>query len=179
MAKQGTDDTRKTVLDFRPLARSMARRYRRTPGVELEDLEQEAYVAIAEALATYQPLEHGRLEGYVKYRVRRHLWNLARKARSSRAICFSQLGAEEQDEYLEKVSGEAAVGSELPYEELKANLAERLSPTQYEALVGWAEGLTDEEIAARRGTTAGTVKNARYRALRKCDANRANLSDFC
>lgn len=69
-----------SLSQYAPLVRAMVRRYR-GPGLEGEDLEQEAWLALLEAQASYRPELNVPRSAYYKCRVRTALANVLRKYR--------------------------------------------------------------------------------------------------
>lgn len=68
------------LAEYAPLVRAMARRYQ-GPGLEREDLEQEAWLALLEAKASYRPERNVPRPAYYRSRVRTALANVLRRYR--------------------------------------------------------------------------------------------------
>lgn len=69
-----------TIAAYRPLVRAMAKRYH-GPGLEFEDLEQEAWLALVMAEKSYRPELNVPRPAFYKSRVRAALASMLRKYR--------------------------------------------------------------------------------------------------
>jgi len=90
---------------FTPLVRAMARRYQ-GPGLEKEDLEQEAWLALLEAEASYRPELNVLRPAFYKSRVRAALGNVLRRYRKDALFWSSAIE-------VEKVNLDSEIGFEL------------------------------------------------------------------
>ena len=132
------------------LATRCARRYR-IPGMTSDDVEQEAALALLQALPSHDPGRHGPAGGYLRNKITARLSRLCEQAKRRVERLESLTGAEE--------GGDAECG------ELAELARRRLSPRAARVIEMTSEGFDDAEIAANLGTSVGAVQQARSRAV--------------
>jgi RNA polymerase sigma-70 factor (ECF subfamily) len=135
-----------------PLVTSFVRRRVRDPA-EVEDICQEALMAVYRSRQTYQPSRPFEpwLFAIVRNVTARHLMNYRERH-----------GWQQPVDYMPEVSVEDGAGLRLEMHEALA----QLSPAQIEALsLTKLEGLSIEEASLRAGTSAGSMKVRVHRAF--------------
>lgn len=139
------------LLEYAPLVRAMARRYL-GPGLEREDLEQEAWLALVAARAQYRP-ELGPRPAYYKSRVRAALAQALRRFRRDALFYKAPL---EGDIPL-------AAGEEL---DGLWQWTWSLTPRQRQVLdLYFGRDLTLSDIARRLGISLSAVSTHKQRGL--------------
>jgi RNA polymerase sigma factor (sigma-70 family) len=141
--------------DLLELARRTSRRYF-APGLDRDDLAQQAVLAVLQTLPCHDGRRHGPIEGYVVVAVRRALSRLClREAR--RAM-----------QPLVDVTGDGLSAEELAFRRQVWDLAARvLTRRQGQVLEMVREGWTVHEVAGILGRTPATVRRARWEAIRR------------
>lgn len=140
------------------VARQESWRYR-VPGYSREDLEQEALVAILEALRTHDPAR-GPLKPFARFAARRNIQDLLTRSRTSRLGALNESGYAAEDAYLGASTSDE---SRLEARELTASL-HRIQPRLARTIVLLAAGFSYVEIARREGVQPKTVDGRLFQA---------------
>lgn len=142
-----------SLSQYAPLVRAMVRRYR-GPGLEGEDLEQEAWLALVEARASYRPELNVPRSVYYKCRVRTALANVLRKYRRDGLYWRQEARVEEVPDRNEGFSYEME------------DLVSRLPCRQGQVIrLYFCRQLTLREIADALGISISAVSTYKKRAL--------------
>lgn len=127
----------------------------------VEDLEQEAKLALYRAANTYNTEQNEVTFGlYSKTCIRNALISLVRKHSRKPKVSPSGEGSTSDDPLTGLISSENA-------EALMSKLGEILSEFEYKVFIMRSEGSTPKRIAAELGDSAKSVSNALFRARTK------------
>lgn len=156
------------ALQYAPLIRSMSARFTRsfsetadTAAIGVQDLEQEARLALYRAAKTYDAAKNGVTFGlYAKICVRNSLVSMWRKsAAAARALRRSEQNAEEtagKDTLTELLSAAET-------DALRARIRETLSPYESRIFEQYISGMSVKQISLNADKTEKSVSNALYR----------------
>ena len=144
-------------LKHRPLAVSIARDFY-LPGSELQDVEQEATIALLDAARTYEP-ERGAFKAWARLVIERRLTSCLRAATRNKQVVLTAAVREIDLPHLHQVADISDGREEI--RELLERIA-RLPDFQRRCVVGIASGLSYPEI----DPDVKRVDNALMRARR-------------
>lgn len=170
------------LLSFEPLCRHVARRYF-APGLDHDDLLQEARIGAYKGIRDYQPERGSSLNTFVGHCAERQVITAVKTAQRAKHGPLNTAVTVKRDEDGEWVdalddlhAGDvtdplAALTVREELRDLGTKLRERLSDIECGCLVGLANGETYEEIAARYAITPKQVDRALTRAQWKLRGN--------
>ncbi len=155
---------------FKGLARKLARQYK-VSGLELEDLEQEAYLAVLTAVPLWTPEESTSLKNFVCNKIRDALKLFRLKnVRKNHVSLDEPVGNDDEGEEMTRHdvigSFEDPVGL-IAAKRVHASESIQKTPLAAEVLRLRSGGLTFEEIGQRLGKSLNTVKSTWRRAHKK------------
>lgn len=157
---------------FEGLALRLARQYV-TVGVDLEDLEQEAHIAVQIAVPLWSEARATSLKTFVCHRIRNALKEYKRKNQTPDHMSFDA-PAGKQDFDGEEMTMHDMIGTEAPNvgdgidaKRVQASEAIQRTPVVVEIIRLRSGGLTFEEIGQRVGKTTHAVMMAWRRACKR------------
>lgn len=145
----------------RNVARAIAKDYF-LPGSEGQDVEQEALIALWEAVRAYQP-DRGPFRPFAEIVIRRHLNDQVRGATRGKALVLTTSARDLDLPHLHQVTDQCETREEI--RRTLANVA-ALGAWERHCVIGVASGLSYAEI----GGDAKRIDNTLFRARRKLRA---------
>ena len=159
---------------FYPAMVGMVARQCPSGGSDFDEMLEILRIALFDAALSYRE-EKGTLRAYAVSCMRNRLIDYLRTRKNTGGDFLDPLGEEMATLASEEDFERELVGRES-YLAILAQVREILSPFQYRVLLYESEGYSTAEIAAKLGTTAKKVENAKYRT-RKNQKIRAIFSD--
>ncbi len=140
-----------------------------TKGVDFEDLLQEGYMALFNAVKTYSPQAGASFKTYATVCIGNRIASVARNHGSSKNRPLRNYSELEDDEMAadSNYEPEFAVFARDRVETIYKNMAQLLSETENCVLLHYLSGKSYAEISREFGITEKSVDNALQRARRK------------
>ncbi|MBQ3412657.1 MAG: sigma-70 family RNA polymerase sigma factor [Oscillospiraceae bacterium] len=141
------------------------------PGLDINDFRQEAIIALASAIETYDESRDARFSTYAITCINNRLTDMVRSASSGKNKLLNESlslsGEDEQNASSYVESPEEMVIIREEYRELLAKIAHDLTELERDALLMFNSGYSYAEIAEKKNTTPKAIGNALQRARNK------------
>lgn len=169
MSKDGNMEAKEKLLyKLRPLILASIKRYYNKPN-EYEDLIQEGYEIILEAIEEYEPNKGAHFLGYTKLQLKYHYLN---KHREKQVYSLNEPIGDGEIEVLDTIEGEelnpldSAIGKEN--QEMLKNQLNSLSKRQRQIIIEYyINNLSIGEIADKLGISYRSVVNTKTNGINK------------
>lgn len=151
------------------LAFYVAKRYFNLFGPDdQEDIRQEAMIALLKAIRTFDPTRENTFCTYALVVIRHHLTRLLRQKQLP-CISLDEIAAdpEKRIEYQEALKIDDNLLERLSQEDILSYVRKRMSRRQYEALIGFLDGHTLQELSERDNLSREGIRQNCLGALRK------------
>lgn len=153
----------------RGLAYYVAKRYFNLFGPDdQEDIRQEAMIALLQAIRTFDPTRENTFATYAIVVIRHYLTPFLHKKRIA-CVSLDEIAAdpEKRNQYQEALKIDDNILEKLSQEDILSYIRKRMSKRQYEALIGYLEGHTLQELSERGEMSREGIRQNCLGALRK------------
>ena len=152
----------------------------RIAGVDNEDLQQEAYMGLYNAIRTYDPAKNPSFSGYAAFCIGNSLKNLFAAASTNKAKLYRQTIPIDDIEIAnlrseDGTNPESVLLDKEAYGDLTRLIDDVLSEFEKRVLFSYLSGRDYNDIAAKLNSSQKSVDNALQRARRKLKAVLNNL----
>ena len=141
------------------------------PGLESDDLRQEAFVALFSAIESYEEGKGAVFSTYAITCINNRLADAVKTANRQKNRALNESVSLNDDEHILDVESplsteEAAIARE-EYEAVKSKIENLLTGKEREVLLKWINGYSYDEIGSQMGISGKSVANALQRARQK------------
>lgn len=149
-------------------------------GADKDDLRQEAYMGLYNAVRTYNPAKSASFSGYASACIGNSIKNLIAAASTQKAKLYRQTIPIDEIENMNLRAGDNANPESLyldkeAYGDLEGLINENLSGFEKDVLFSYLSGRDYKDIAVKLDSSQKSVDNALQRARRKLKAVLNNL----
>jgi RNA polymerase sporulation-specific sigma factor len=165
-----TEAVEKLIQNFKNFVYQMEKRYF-IPGGEKEDLIQEGFIGLYQAIRTYKPGNGMSFEDYASLCIRNSVIRAIRSATQKKQMVLTQAKSIFDKNILsiksQQFEPEFATINNIEIENVREIIQSKLTSSESEMISMKANGFSTKEIALNCNTEKKTVDNALYRARLK------------
>ena len=160
---------------YTEMVQAIAGRYSYVPGMEQEDLAQEATLALHRAALSYQPDKKTQFKTYANRVIENQMIDLVRKYMPEKAHLPFDTTLDSSPQTPQKVKIERSLEERFEQSEKTKSYLQKakevLSPYEHQVFSAYLENKSYQQIADELNVPAKSVDNALQRARRKLGSN--------